>query len=151
MYFTHSLADGYLCWLHDLAIVSSWQCFELLLDRSRYVRNSFMCDVWMNPASTHENSGIVWNRPRLKSILEFWVQRWDKAPAWKQFTVHLRRLARFRKSHVNFDKGSQRPRAEDEPQERAWEWLQEAPEDFPQWLSWLKNTQKSVDEVPEPF
>lgn len=31
----------------------------------------------------------------------------------------LRRLARFRKSHVNFDKGTQRPRAEDEPQERA--------------------------------
>lgn len=63
----------------------------------------------------------------------------------------LRRLARFRKSHVNVDKGTQRPRAEDEPQERAWKWLQEALEDFPQWLSWLKNIQESVDEVPEPF
>lgn len=31
----------------------------------------------------------------------------------------LRRLARFRKSHVNFGKGTQRPRAEDEPEERA--------------------------------
>lgn len=150
MYFTHLLADGYLCWFHDLAIVSSWQCFELLLDRSQYVINSPMCDVWMNLASTHENASIVWNRPRLKPVLECRVQRWDEVLPESSSQPSLRRLSRFRKSHVNFGMGTQKPRAEDEPQERAWEWLQEAPEDFQQWLSWLNNIQGSVVELPEP-